>query len=298
MLTLTVPHDQGNALKPMLRAVHESWSCVVQGRAWLELKGALGLIGFIRGSDEPTVGHKGWHPHLHVVLMFVRSLTEGEQNRLKAHAYARWCKAIQRHGYRTPSWEFGVHLTESHEDTYITKLGLADELTGGMYKQARDGRRTPLQLLLDAERGDSGALELFREFADAMRGRKRLTWSSEEVANADGTRRRRSLRAQYAVETENSDAEVATSDDAEPAPEPDVRFLVPVDRQLWASGLAENPDAQSELLAFGCKYGAPGVLLYLRWVEVLLRAALRTGQPAMDLWRRVHDPPPSARLAA
>src|SRR5205807_39295 len=123
LLSLTTPHDQGDALQPLMKANADAWRYVCSGRAWMALKREVGCIGFVRGADDPTVGPNGWHPHVHVVLLCKRPLTESEQDRVKRHVYARWAKRVQKHGYRRPSWDRGVVLTVSREDEYITKLG-------------------------------------------------------------------------------------------------------------------------------------------------------------------------------
>ncbi len=266
MLTLTTPHDEGDALAPMMRAVADAFRYILQGRAWGQLKDELGYIGFIRGADEPTIGPKGWHPHLHVLFLFERPLSAQELARFEEHVYSRWVKRIVKHGYREPSRERGVHLAVSHEDRYIAKLGLADELASGMYKQAREGRRTPLQLLVDAAAGDDKALELYREFAEAMHGRKRITWSKERVTSAGGQHRLRSLRARYITNPEQSDEEIAATDETAGAVIEET-FAVPVPSRLWKASLADNPDRQSALLKFGKRFGALGVRAYLDLLE-------------------------------
>lgn len=276
MVTLTTPHDQGDRLKPLQRATANSWRYVIQGRAWQDLQRDLGLVGFVRGADDPTLGPNGWHPHLHVLAFFARPLSAAELDRLRVHAYRRWAKSVvEKHGYRMPSWEHGVTLTVSHDDAYITKLGLADELTGGMYKQAHGGHRTPLQLLVDAEAGDKEALELYREFADAMHGRKRVTWSQETVTLPDGSQRRRSLRARYLTEPERTGEEIAgQADGREPEAEP---FAVPVPMVLWDTAIVNSPERQSELCNWGKLHGPEGVRLALLYVEVESKAARLAG---------------------
>jgi hypothetical protein len=218
MLTLTTPHDQGDALQPLFHAVADAWRYAIQGRQWLALKARLGFLGFVRGADDPTVGPNGWHPHLHVLLFFAKPLATADQLFLREFFWRRWARRIvERHGYRSPSPEHGAVLTVSGDGDYVAKLGLADELTGGLYKRARDGHRTPLQLLQDAERGDKEAAKRWSEYYRATFRRRRLTWS-------------RGLRARYAWKPEQSDSEIAAGDEGLPV---EVRFEEPVPVQLW-----------------------------------------------------------------
>lgn len=189
-----------------------------------------------------------------------------DRARFEEHVYSRWVKKIVQHGYRAPSRERGVHLAVSHEDRYIAKLGLADELASGMYKRAREGRRTPLQLLADAAGGDEKALVLYREFAEAMHGRKRITWSKERVPCPGGGYRLRSLRARYISAPERADGVIAVTDETED-PAPAKTFSVSVPLRLWNEALIDSPDRQSALLKFGKRFGSLGVSAYLELLE-------------------------------
>ena len=188
MLTLTLPHDEGDELRPMRRHVARSWQFVQTGAPWKRLKKKIGFFGTVRAL-EVTNGAAGWHPHLHVLLLTRTALPELLKTELVEFVAARWKKAVTRPNkdngklYREPSDEHGVTLTESHRDDYIAKLGLADELARGIEKGGRSGSRTPLQILHDfasaagsvAEQRRSAAL--WTEYALEMHGARQLTWS-------------------------------------------------------------------------------------------------------------------------
>jgi len=269
MLSATTPHDQGDALRPLMRANADAWRYVCSGRAWIALKRGLGYIGFIRGADDPTVGANGWHPHLHVLLFFERPLTAAEQGRLKKHTHVRWASRIEERGYRRPSWAHGVELTVSHHDEYVTKLGLADELVQGMYKRAREGHRMPLQLLVDAEKGDERALRLYREFVDATYRRKRITWSL-------------GLRSRYLSTPEESDEEIAALDEG-PAEQVAVAVRVPL--RLWATAFVEYPRRQSILLALAKKRSPASVEDYLQFLQEAIQLGVIANLPTADSQR-------------
>ena len=262
MLTLTTPHDQGDALRPLFNAVADSWRYCIQGRPWIEQKERPGFLGFIRGADDPTVGPNGWHPHLHVLLFFARPLAPDELEHLRGYFYRRWVKRIvERHGYRSPSLEHGVVLTRSGDGEYVAKLGLADELTGGPYKRARHGHRTPLQLLQDAARGEQNAARLWREYYAATFRRRRLTWS-------------RRLRDRYLSNPEQDDADITAADEGVAG---EARFEEPIPNGLWQTAIAKSPERQSELLRWGKRAGAFGVRLGLLWFEVESKLARLAG---------------------
>lgn len=192
MVTLTLPHRMGDALKPMRERVARAWQFVQSGAPWKRVKHRYGVEGYVRGLEE-TVGVSGWHPHLHVILLTRRKITKGEAEALKRWLYERWCTGIAKRkagepDYGRPSWEHGISLEPGHVAKYLAKFGLADELAKPSFKRARNGNRTPLQVLYDITRnarpgarpeaGEVAAdLAIWGEYARAMRGARQLTWS-------------------------------------------------------------------------------------------------------------------------
>src|SRR5260370_947866 len=168
MLTLTLPHDQGDDHRAMRRHVARAWRYVQTGAPWRRLTRRLALVGSCRAL-ETTHGPHGWHPHLHVLLVLRAGLDAEVQRELLALVRRRWTDAITRPNpdggkqYRPPSLEHGVTLTVSHEDDYLAKLGLADELAGAAVKGAAPrlpgrvvGRRRGVSPVLRRAPGPAG----------------------------------------------------------------------------------------------------------------------------------------------
>jgi hypothetical protein len=233
LLTLTLPHHQGDRLRPMQKAVANGWRAVIGGKDGQAMRRRFGL-SYIRGHDL-TVGPAGWHPHLHVILLTAKPLIDCpncrhtqecrddgscghhagqgcapgcETGELAATVYARWVRSIKRSGYKTPSREHGLDVRRCRIAKYIAKLGLGDELAKKDFKRAHAGHRTPLQLLADihfalhvAVHPDdarcSADIGLWVEYAKGMKGAKQLTYS-------------KGLRKRYAL----------------PEPEPDAQFYL------------------------------------------------------------------------
>lgn len=244
LLTLTTPHDQGDDLRHLRQAVADAWRFVCSGRAWLRWKERVGYVGTVRAA-EATIGPNGWHPHLHVLVFTQAPLAEADRAAWEAWIYERWAKKIAQSGYRTPSREHGVKLAESHQDDYIAKLGLADEVASGAFKSGRDGRRTPLAVLADYERERRPRdLALWKEWCDAMRGARQMTWS-------------KGLRDLYLAEPEATDAEVAASEERGPA-----TVVTVIDPTMWDEAVSNRPDLQTRILNSAEAYGERGV----RWI--------------------------------
>lgn len=180
MLTLTFPHTRALACKTARRVKSAAWKLFQQGSPWPRAKARMGYVGSV-ASTEVTHGVNGWHVHLHILLATRATLSDGERSELEDRLFLQWESAVARQDVArvaAPTREHGVKLTPCHDESYIAKLGLADELTGALYKVARDGNRTIFQIMADYFRTRSaydGAL--LREFYLAMRGARQLTFS-------------------------------------------------------------------------------------------------------------------------
>jgi len=212
MLTLTTPHDLGDALKPMREQTARAWRFVCSGNPWKRFKARLGLVGFVRGA-EVTHGPNGWHPHLHIVVLTRRPLTLAQQRELEQYAWRRWSRAITKphketgQVYRVPLEGIGARVTQLGREDYLAKLGLGDEVASAVTKSARDGHRTGFQILYDIWR-EKGAnardVALWCEYIAELQGAKQLTCSA-------GIRQRYALPDQTdleLVETEPADGPI------------------------------------------------------------------------------------------
>lgn len=201
---MTVPHHAFQACKPLRQAVTKAWQEVQRGKAWMRLKERYGFVGNIR-SLEVTHGGNGWHPHIHVLMFFDHGDWLALTDEFGAELFARWQAAVERLGMGKPSrrafrWERCWTPKEAGE--YVAKWGL--EMTKGHMKTGkRSGQRTPWQILQDiAETGSEADKALFREYGQAFKGARQLTWS-------------RGLRALYLVDDEMTDAEAAQAEPVE-----------------------------------------------------------------------------------
>ena len=180
-LTLTLPHDMGDALAATRRLAADAWKRVQQGRGWMALKEAVGITGTIR-TLEVTHGRNGWHPHAHALVLTARPLSDVEREHLLTHAFAAWGAAVVKGGQRPP---LPQHTTisavrdASDVAQYVTKIGAALEVTQGAAKTGRRaGQRTPFAILADfLAHGDADDLALWREWEAGIKGAKQLTWS-------------------------------------------------------------------------------------------------------------------------
>lgn len=189
--TFTLPHDQGDRLRPLWDAVASSWTSLLTSRAWRAWKASLGVVGYVRAL-ETTVGPNGWHPHGHVLLFVKRQPVDYELLRFRNELHAVWSRAVVRHGYRPPSIERGVrvdpatglgalasYLAKAVDEKSTAPRRIDLELARPDLKGARTSEhRSPWQVLDEALRwGDRSDLGLWWEYEAATRGRRAITWS-------------------------------------------------------------------------------------------------------------------------
>jgi hypothetical protein len=218
LLTLTLPHDEGERLTTVLGALQKGRAALMSGRGWQELKARFGLAHYVRAHDF-TFGFNGWHPHDHDVLFSRRVLAAGELEELRELLAARWGDAVARQYRRRPSLEHGVQLEQARslkdvnryvcqvvvgsEDRFADDIiPVAYEVTRGDLKTSRrSGHLTPwelLELTQDRRQRDDAA-ELWLEYERGTKGVHAIQWS-------------RGLRRELALEPEQSDEELVAQE--------------------------------------------------------------------------------------
>lgn len=230
MVTLTVPHTKFQSAGELLDAVRGSWRKVKQGRAWLAGREGFGWQGDVRVL-EVTNGANGWHPHLHVLVLFDGLVPDEILSEFGGWLFGRWRSAVARSGFGTCSedaYTFELLWDAEGVSKYVQKWGAAEELTKSHIKAAKGDSRTPFQILADIEaHGRNKDKRLFRDFATAFKGARQLTWSgrAQEL-------RRQVTRDQTDEQIAAADPEVADLDEARV-----LSFERPVWQEVAARGL-------------------------------------------------------------
>ena len=170
MLTLTARHNSKTALASFVDDMKEAQKRFRQSRGWRSLP----LVGTVTAS-EVTHGANGWHPHLHVLMIF--NAPSADALAAVEGIRAEWSRSLSKFGRDCNASGFDVRNATAAGD-YVTKWGAAEELTLGKSKLGRSGSRSPWQLLADASAGDKRACALWVEFALAFKGKRQLFWSN------------------------------------------------------------------------------------------------------------------------
>lgn len=189
-VTLTLPHDAGDALRRTVELVSDGFRAVNSGRAYGDDRAAFGILGHIR-SFEITHGSNGWHPHLHVLVVTERPSTRDAAAALQSRWQARWDRWLVGNGWRPSVDKIGVKVERVRRDAaavgaYLAKLqegekidrSVSNEMTRADLKDGRQGSRVPFEILADfGSDGTADDLDLWQEFQLATKGRSAIRWS-------------------------------------------------------------------------------------------------------------------------
>lgn len=231
LLTFTFPHEADEPLAGLLKRFDKARQRFQNSKGWKAFKKEAGVIGVVNSLEFTVSQENGWHPHVHM-LCFTKSrkaFGEGQpvnnQGDLDSHRIEdlrhAWVNMLFKCGLgdQTKLTDMLAHALNvrggEKAAEYIAKFG-RDEKWGASSELARSHAKigaagekwgvlhfTPFQLLIWAEQGDGWAVHRFREFAEAVEGKRALVWSPK-------------LKA--ALEVEDVDEEAWAQQD-EPAPE-------------------------------------------------------------------------------
>lgn len=166
LVTATLQHNKGDALKELLDALKEALRKLKQGRWWKDFRERFGVEAYV-SSYEITYGSNGWHPHSHI-LVFVSKVIDIDVfwEKLKN----RYVEVVARVGqYASLYHGLDVEKADENAGDYLTKWSLGSELTGQFSK---NGKGLTFWDLAESEKK-----ELVVEYAQATYGLKSLTWS-------------------------------------------------------------------------------------------------------------------------
>lgn len=215
----TIRHHARQRLAGLWPHQSAAWNAVTVDKSTRRIREQLGFLGYARAA-EVTVGLNGWHPHIHPLYFFQKPVTQVQLDDLHAAEISAWVNKTERLGLQAPLGEAQhLHVVDGGGaaeslGNYFTKNGtqtgdsVAWELTSTQTKTGRRYAKTvsPWILLAGARSGDADALDLWREYEKASKGKRALTYS-------------RGLRRRFGLDVEASDeeiveTEIGTRDDA------------------------------------------------------------------------------------
>lgn len=241
LVTLTLRHHAGQPLRASWDAARYAWSRVTSGRRYAAEVERFGLLGWAAVIEVTHGEAHGWHPHLHVLVLFDRPVSEETAEVMACRWWMRWEAALGRKGYTAVANRGGLDARLVSPDdsagsalgTYLSKL--AHEVTGAHTKDGRHGNRTPFAILRDGlATGLADDIEAWWQWEQASHGRKQLTWSK-------GTRERFGLGGELTDE-EIAEQDLASADLVALPPET-WRVVRPVAEQLLTVAEVEGLEA-------------------------------------------------------
>jgi len=200
-VTLTLPHDTGDALADLLDTVLGGWTYLQTDRTWRDLGERFGVdlggrrrrVGFVR-SLEVTHGRSGWHPHVHALLFLDGSAGPYAAAALADCLRSTWQEYVTGRGWRLPQ-QLDVQAVAGRTGhagllRYLSKVqdqwaepadcrwSLGREMARGDRKRGRRWHtRLPFQLAASAAEGSVRDLRLWHEYERATKGRRVITAS-------------------------------------------------------------------------------------------------------------------------
>lgn len=211
LMTLTFPHDNGEALSEILPAFGKATTHFKNSKTYKRIF-AKGMRKGSVSSLEVTRGERsGWHPHRHDLVFCTPDtfgeVTQGEQGRLSSRVIDelkhQWYLSLRKaglceqhemsdvlaHGLDVRGGQFAAEYVAKFGKEQ--KWGLSREVTMHAAKVGTDNKGAhPFQLLAWADQGDAQAVAWFREYAEAFEGKRMLSWSKglkKELTGIDET---------------------------------------------------------------------------------------------------------------
>jgi hypothetical protein len=252
LLTLTVPHYACDLPQTVLDGLSSAFGRMMNRKPWKRVAASIGLVGRVR-TLEVTHGPNGWHPHLHVLLFTQEPINSITLAQLSGSLLEQWQSACLASGLPRPN-HHGLTLVDgTNAARYVSKWGLDHEMTKGHLKQGKkDGHVSPFGILQAVADGDKKAAPLFRQYAEAFKGKRQLVWS-------DG------LRDLLGLGIEATDDELAA------APEAKAEIFARIPLNVWKIVLQE--EKRGELLQI-CSCGLDALYDYL--IELMEPGVRRT----------------------
>jgi hypothetical protein len=174
MLTLTFSHQKTDRLLETLKKFILATSKFRSGKRYQNIREEMNMIGSIR-AFEVTYGTNGFHPHVHIALFYYNNVS---LDYIKYKLTEMWQNALNKFGL-TGSEKYRLHLQKAENaNDYVSKWSLEQELTKSHIKKGKKESLTPFDFLreyLNTE--DNHYLVLFKDYAEALKGKRQLQWS-------------------------------------------------------------------------------------------------------------------------
>jgi hypothetical protein len=175
-LTLTFSHSRDDLLAENLDKFTKAIKKFRSGKRYQKIRDTMNMIGSIRVFEVTYSDSNGFHPHAHLAILYNNDyplfMANAEMNEL-------WLKACAAFGL---SGKEGIACKLQNGDNandYLSKWSLESELSKSHIKKGRDKSFTPFDFLRKyRETENKRFLALFKEYAEAFKGKRQIYWSN------------------------------------------------------------------------------------------------------------------------
>lgn len=186
--TGTVRHHAGDRLEDSLGYVLDSWSRLRRNKGWRLMKKKYAIAHYIRAIEVTRSEKNGWHPHCHALLFLDGDISDEKLQALRGDLFHYWSDAVEKLGGKRPT-EKGLDLQKCDKEgkvlaRYVGKIQEKKRWSAGAEMarfDAKNGRAdsiSPFELLDDdSEISPARRGQLWREYYQATKGRRAITWS-------------------------------------------------------------------------------------------------------------------------
>jgi len=181
-VTMTTRHGVSHSLDETFSAVADGWRDVTSHRSVVEFRRGH-AFEFVRVIECTYGCANGWNPHLHLVVASAESWSRSDRAEFKRVAFRAWASSMERAGLGRPTVAHGVHCVwgDAGAADYVMKVHQSSQellrLDTKTKKAGRHSTEPPFALLVRAADGDEFALSLWRDWEQATKGRKMMTFS-------------------------------------------------------------------------------------------------------------------------
>ncbi|MFL6675871.1 MAG: protein rep [Massilia sp.] len=268
LLTLTFPHDNGEALGEILPAFTKAKAHFKNSKTYKRIlakgvrKGSVSSLEVTRGDRS------GWHPHQHDLVFCTPDafgeVKQGADGRLSSRLIDElkhtWYVALRKvglceqhemsdvlaHGLDVRGGQFAAEYVAKFGKEQ--KWGLSREVTMHAAKVGTDNKGAhPFQLLAWAEEGDEQSAAWFREYSGAFEGKRMLSWSRGLKKELTG---REEVSDEEAADQVLPEEEVAGRIDSEALSVLQSRRLLPNFLAYVAAYCSDPATAQADIDAY------------------------------------------------
>lgn len=189
MHTNTFSHGLGDHLCRLLDEQADALKYYRQDRTYRRIHREIGYVGMVRALEVMFGDINGWHPHTHELKFHREWLNEDDVKWIRHELVQVWQSSCDRAGLYKPE-------TLSDELAFLQRsLDIRPHFTSADYMQKTDrakhwtpahelakastkaGRRSGIHPFQLATRGHPNDAARFVEYADAMKGRRKLMFS-------------------------------------------------------------------------------------------------------------------------